>query len=156
MVVNDSVRLKIRHFLTVNKLKQKELAELCGVHSSTISGILGQDKRKNRVSLKIFDKVCEVMSISINDLFGNKTFNSPVYSGSDTLTDNGTKVTKTMNRLSSVILNINPAFTTDRIKAFNNLVESGWDKEKARQIVGLEHCKFCKGTGYETNNTNNV
>lgn len=75
MITIKEIQLRLRDEIKASKVSQKELAITLGVSPSTVSKYMRCDKYP---SLETFAKICEILNISADEIFGLKKDSSSI------------------------------------------------------------------------------
>lgn len=65
--IRENIKTNLSRFLTSKKISQKEFAEKLGVSAPAVSNWL---RGTNTPDIEMIAKICKVLDISVNDLFG--------------------------------------------------------------------------------------
>ena len=65
--IRDNIKKNIGYYLTLRGISQKEFAEKLGVSQSSVTFWV---KGKNSPDIETVARICEILGISISDLFG--------------------------------------------------------------------------------------
>lgn len=67
-VIRENIRKNLGYYLSLKKMSQKEFAEKIGVSQSSVTCWL---KGKNSPDIEVVARICDVLEISVLDLFGS-------------------------------------------------------------------------------------
>lgn len=65
--IRDNVKQNLGYYLSLRGISQKELAEKLGVSQSAVTNWI---KGKNSPDIEVVAEICDVLEISVSDLFG--------------------------------------------------------------------------------------
>lgn len=112
----DAVK-KIKEYIRVNDLKQKEFAELAGINQTRVSQITNSTHDNPvRLTTPVIERIAAAMDLTRQELLAPYV-------------DPKTGTTQTQKEL-----------------AFKTLTTGGWEKKKAAKLLGLM-CPHCGGSG---------
>lgn len=67
--IRDNVKRNLGYYLSLRGISQKELAERLGVSQSAVTNWI---KGKNSPDIEVVAEICDVLEISVSDLFGKE------------------------------------------------------------------------------------
>ena len=67
--IRDNVKRNLGYYLSLRGISQKELAEKLGVSQSAVTNWI---KGKNAPDIEVVAEICDVLEISVSDLFGKE------------------------------------------------------------------------------------
>lgn len=74
MNIGEAVKLRILELCKNNNMTVNKLATACGITQSTLSNIIGG--RNNSTTISTIKKICDGLSISIQEFFSSEIFNN--------------------------------------------------------------------------------
>lgn len=67
--IRDNVKRNLGYYLSLRGISQKELSQKLGVSQSAVTNWV---KGKNSPDIEVVAQICDVLDISVSDLFGKK------------------------------------------------------------------------------------
>ena len=144
MSVKETIAKNILFYRKSKKLSQKALAEKVGVNNSAISN---WENGINSIDIETLFKVCNVLNVSIDTMFGNDNIDRALNDNDQTYLANYKKLDNYGRQMVDAIINLelkrieqqnkeypNPQSATDEMK--NNVIELRMSELKASAGTG--------------------
>ncbi|MDR1567507.1 MAG: helix-turn-helix domain-containing protein [Streptococcaceae bacterium] len=103
--VRENIRKNLGYYLTLRGMSQKELAEKLGVSQSSVTCWI---KGKNAPDIEVVAQICDVLDISVVDLFG---------------TDGSGELTKEFQEAMRLFKDLRPEFQNYVLQQIDKLLE---------------------------------